>query len=147
MTSTENSRNKSVYMSTLKKMSNDSLLLNKGTQTEGDAGRAWEAILQNPNNAALVNERLLQIEDFNRQASEEKKLLVTQLRKDQGVGDIDFAPYENRESNLSASKTPQAPKFVVSQANLQRAANERHGGDINAAISAIQSQGGAVSGQ
>jgi hypothetical protein len=54
-------------------MRNDSLRLNKGAQTEGDAVRAWDEIAANPNDTEVIKSRLKEIQDLNRMAVEEKQ--------------------------------------------------------------------------
>lgn len=68
--STENSRAYASFMSTLEKLRNDSLRLNKGVQTEGDAQRAWNELLANINDPKLVEQRLGEILAINQRAAE-----------------------------------------------------------------------------
>jgi len=66
--STEASRNYQGMRSTFEKMRNDSLRLNKGVQTEGDAERAWNELLGNLNDAANVDQQLGRIQELNERA-------------------------------------------------------------------------------
>jgi len=66
--STEASRNYQGMRSTFEKMRNDSLRLNKGVQTEGDAERAWNELLGNLNDAANVDQQLSRIQEINDRA-------------------------------------------------------------------------------
>lgn len=66
--STKESRNYQGMRSTFEKMRNDSLRLNSGVQTEGDAQRAWAELLGNLNDAANVDQQLGRIEEINDRA-------------------------------------------------------------------------------
>jgi hypothetical protein len=94
--SSPNSRNYASFRGTLEKMRNDSLRLNKGVQTEGDAVRAWKEIQANPNDEALVRMRLGEIKDLNEQAIALRKDLVNQARTDSGMEALDTSRYEAR---------------------------------------------------
>ena len=72
-TSTQESRAYSKLTANLSKLRNDSLRLNKGAQTEGDAIRAWEEIAANPNDTEVIKSRLMDIQRYNAQAAEEKR--------------------------------------------------------------------------
>lgn len=92
--STENSRNYASFISNLEKLRNDSLRLNKGVQTEGDAVRAWNEILSNVNDEELVKQRLGEVQEINRRAAELQKLNVNQIRINYGNDPMDFSQYE-----------------------------------------------------
>ncbi len=66
--SDENSRNYQMMMSSLEKLRNDSLRLNKGVQTEGDAQRAWNELLANVNDEKAVMVQLERIMEINQRA-------------------------------------------------------------------------------
>jgi hypothetical protein len=93
--STENSRNYASFIGDLEKFRNDSLRLNKGVQTEGDAQRAWNEIVANPNDEKLVAQRLREIQGYNKRAAELQKLNVDQIRANYGNEPLDFTEYEN----------------------------------------------------
>lgn len=66
--SSDNSRNYADFRANLEKMRNDSLRLNKGVQTEGDAQRAWNELVASINDPATVVQRLKTIRELNRRA-------------------------------------------------------------------------------
>ena len=66
--SNPNSRNYNSFMAGLEKMRNDSLRLNSGVQTEGDAQRAWNELVANINDEGAVLQRLGEIRLINAQA-------------------------------------------------------------------------------
>ena len=82
--SSENSRNFASFEATLKKLRNDSLRLNKGVQTEGDAQRAWDEILTNINDPALVKQRLTEVQAINERAANLRKMNVDMIRQNYG---------------------------------------------------------------
>lgn len=49
----------------LEKLRNDSLRLNKGVQTDGDAQRAWNELMDNINDEGVVKARLKEIREIN----------------------------------------------------------------------------------
>ncbi|MDR6955980.1 hypothetical protein J2X65_005367 [Ancylobacter sp. 3268] len=83
--SDEGSRNYASFMSGLEKLRNDSLRLNKGVQTEGDAVRAWNELLNNVNDPAVVRQRLTEIQDINRKAITFKYGLIDNRRSMNGL--------------------------------------------------------------
>lgn len=93
--STENSRNYASFISNLEKLRNDSLRLNKGVQTEGDAQRAWNEILSNVNDEQLVSQRLKEVKEINARAAELQKLNVDQIRANYGNEPIEFDSFES----------------------------------------------------
>lgn len=78
--SDEESRKFATLNATLQKMRNDSLRLNKGVQTEGDAQRAWQEIFDNMNDTRLVAQRLMEIQAINRRAADVKRFQIDTLR-------------------------------------------------------------------
>jgi hypothetical protein len=92
--SSEESRNFASFRADLEKIRNDSLRLNKGVQTEGDSQRAWNELLTNLNDPALVRQRLEEIEAYNQQAIAFHQDMVTQIREDSGMRPIDLQKFE-----------------------------------------------------
>lgn len=88
--SNQQSRDYGSLVADLEKMRNDSLRLNKGAQTEGDATRAWNEIANNINDRKFVSERLKAIEIYNQRAIEERKNRVNTIRGNYGLGPFDF---------------------------------------------------------
>jgi hypothetical protein len=63
--STPQSRAYGSFVAGLEKLRNDSLRLNKGVQTDGDAQRAWNELMANINDGKLVKQRLAEIRKIN----------------------------------------------------------------------------------
>lgn len=82
-------RNFASFKAALEKMRNDSLRLNKGVQTEGDAQRAWNELLDNINDEGVVVQRLAEIKALNEQAIALRSDLVNQAREDSGFEPMD----------------------------------------------------------
>lgn len=93
--SSENSRNYGSFISSLKKMQNDSLRLNKGVQTEGDAVRAWNELFQSINDVELVKQRLMEIEQINERAAQLKNIQIDTLRQNYGNEPMDTGEITN----------------------------------------------------
>ncbi|MFD9887687.1 hypothetical protein ACFWZT_40230, partial [Streptomyces alboflavus] len=91
--SSENSRAYASFMSTLEKLRNDSLRLNKGVQTEGDAKRAWNELLANVNDPKLVEQRLGEILAINQRAAELRGLANDSMRANFGHEPMDYSQY------------------------------------------------------
>lgn len=87
--SDEGSRNYASFKSTLEKLRNDSLRLNKGVQTEGDAQRAWNELIANANDPAVVQQRLKEIQRINQRGADLKRLQLDQLRANYGIDPMD----------------------------------------------------------
>jgi hypothetical protein len=87
--SNENSRNYQSFKATLEKLRNDSLRLNKGVQTEGDAQRAWNELMTNITDQKVVSNRLAEIININNRAVELRKLKMDVLRQPYGGNEVD----------------------------------------------------------
>jgi hypothetical protein len=94
--SDENSRNQASLKATVEKMRNDSLRVNKGVQTEGDAIRAFNELLSNLNDPQMVKQRFSEIRAINRRGVELQKRNVDMLRQEYGKEPMDFTGYENQ---------------------------------------------------
>ena len=88
-----NSRNYASFRASLEKMRNDSLRLNKGVQTEGDAQRAWNELIANINDEKLVAQRLAEINEINRRAAQVQTSKINSRRLQYGAPPIDPKVY------------------------------------------------------
>lgn len=93
--SDENSRNYASFMSSLEKMRNESLRLNKGVQTEGDAARAWNEIISNVNDPGVVKQRLAEIDKLNERAAGIRRNNIDVIRSNFGQPPLDTSRYQN----------------------------------------------------
>tara|TARA_R110000823_G_scaffold10557_7_gene36789 strand:+ start:347 stop:1513 length:1167 start_codon:yes stop_codon:yes gene_type:complete len=95
------------YRATLEKMRNDSLRLNKGVQTEGDAVRAWNELFTalGSNDKATVANRLQEIEKMNNRAVAEAKRRIDVRRQRNGTDDFDWQSYPAMGSPLAGGQS------------------------------------------
>jgi hypothetical protein len=113
--STEESRNFASFKSGLEKLRNDSLRLNTGVQTDGDAQRAWSELFQNINDRELVRQRLREIEAINARGAQLQEYRLQVLRGNFGAGALPPPPQMQSPSAApAAASAPGAPKPTVS---------------------------------
>lgn len=121
--SDENSRNLATFKSTLEKMRNDSLRLNKGVQTEGDAQRAWNEVFQNINDPEVVSKRLEEIQSINERAADQRMQRVNLRRENNGAPRIEdwdrfsAAPVINDAAKKTDAETPPSPTTLAPQSD------------------------------
>lgn len=108
--STEQSRNFATFKSTLEKLRNDSLRLNTGVQTDGDAQRAWNELFQNINDTEFVKQRLGEIRKINERGADLQKLQVDNIRANYNAPQIDYTQYETQAPALNNGKQQIIPQ-------------------------------------
>lgn len=118
--SDEISRNYASFKSTLEKLRNDSLRLNKGVQTEGDAQRAWNEILANMNDEQLVRERLQEVQAINARAAELRKMNVDIIRQNYGYPPLEDDIFGSQAPAVGANQQPPAGDDDPITAELRR---------------------------
>lgn len=101
--SDEGSRNYASFKASLEAMRNNSLRLNKGVQTEGDAVRAWNELFDNLNDPKVVKQRLGEIKGINERAASLKKLQIDRLREEYNKPPMDYSVVENLSSAYDQS--------------------------------------------
>ena len=104
--SSENSRNYQSFKATLEKLRNDSLRLNKGVQTDGDAQRAWNELLTNINDPKVVMQRLSEIDAINRRAVELHQFNLNQIDQNYGRQPLDTSPLRSQPAAIGAGAPP-----------------------------------------
>ena len=72
-------------------MRNDSLRLNSGVQTDGDAQRAWNELMANINDPLTVRQRLEEINGYNQTALAIKQGQIEDIRTQYGKEPIDLS--------------------------------------------------------
>lgn len=102
--SSENSRNFQSAKATLEKIRNDSLRLNKGVQTEGDAVRAWNELLANLNDGQNVLQRLREIQTINQRGADLRRHNIDVIRQNYGLGPLETDQVFNQQSAVGAPK-------------------------------------------
>ena len=108
----QNARNYASLNSTLEKLRNESLRLNTGVQTEGDAQRAWNELLTNLKSPDLVRQRLAEISALNERAIGIRTGIINNRRSSQGVEALDVASVLGREAPRSPQLSASAGRPV-----------------------------------
>lgn len=112
--STEESRNMASFKSSLEKLRNDSLRLNTGVQTDGDAQRAWNELFENINDKGVVTQRLDEIKRLNARAVKLRQLNVDNIRANYGKDAMDTEKYATQEAAVGKpDDTPDAIKAIL----------------------------------
>lgn len=114
--SSTESQNYNTFRTTLERLRNDSLRLNKGVQTEGDAQRAWNELMGSLNDPEVVRKRLDEIQAINQRAVSMKKLQIEALRSNFGMDSLDTAGFTN-----------QPPAVATAKPNAERRQSPRQG--------------------
>jgi hypothetical protein len=100
--SSEESRNFSTFKSSLERLRNESLRLNAGVQTDGDAQRAWNELFQNVTDTGLVKQRLQEIQRINARAVQLQRLKIDSIRGNYGAGPLDDSGFVNQAPAINA---------------------------------------------
>lgn len=106
--STESSRGYETLVNNLERLRNESLRLNKGVQTEGDAQRAWNELIRNLSDPVLVSQRLDEIMKLNERAAMYKQNEADMVRANFGADPIDLLSQE-----APTSVTPILPQNQI----------------------------------
>lgn len=107
--STEQSRNLSTFKSTLERLRNESLRLNTGVQTDGDAQRAWNELFENITDTKLVSQRLAEIQRINERGAELQRLRVDSVRAEYGHSPLDPSAYVKQPAAVGAGAASAVP--------------------------------------
>lgn len=105
--STPGSRNFAVLEATLEKLRNDSLRLNKGVQTEGDAVRAWNEITKYITDPKVVAEQLTRVKNLNAIASRQRLQRLNIRRQRNGYDAFNPAELEMGGGLQAVAPPPQ----------------------------------------
>lgn len=101
--SDDNSQNFASFKASIEKIRNDSLRLNKGVQTEGDAIRAMNEIMANLNDPGVVSKRLSELKKINERAVNLRKNNIDVIRSNYGVDPLDTSRATNVPAAVGAS--------------------------------------------
>lgn len=115
----------------LEDLRNKTLLLQKGTQTEGDAQRALAAIAATPNDGKLVAEQMRELARLNALAAESKLGILNTQRAEYGKNQIG-ADGNPRLKSRAAAQVPPPPTAD----QIQSAVQEMQGGKEISAVGA-----------
>lgn len=106
--SDESSRNLQTFKATMERLRNDSLRLNKGVQTDGDAQRAWNELMTNINDPEVVKQRLAEIQKINERAVNIRRMNVDVIRQNYGKEPMETTGYQTQPAAVGAGKGPTA---------------------------------------
>jgi len=90
---------------TLTKLRNDNLKLNKGPQTDKDAENEWKALIGNLSDEKSMLRSLAKIAEMNKRTVERFNNQVTRRRKNLGLDPLDLSEYQTGVSASPASGT------------------------------------------
>ena len=116
--STEQSRNFASFKASLEKLRNDSLRLNKGVQTDGDAQRAWNELFQNINDTKLVQKRLGEIKRINDRAVQLRQLDIDGVLQNYDHSPMDTGAYTRQPSALSVGGSALPPRDAPANSSI-----------------------------
>lgn len=117
--SSEESRNFASFQANMEKLRNDSLRLNKGVQTDGDAQRAWNELFSNINDTKVVQQRLGEIRRLNERAVQLRKLDIDNVRGNYGQEPMDTEKYQKQPTALNGGKSA-SPDMSAMEAEMKR---------------------------
>lgn len=129
--SDESSANYASFVATLEKLRNESLRLNKGTQTNDDAVRAWNELITNTKDPKIVQQRIKEITGYNNAASGIRASTLNNRRRNQGLDDL------NVDEVLGSTRTPEQqeqPQQVSQSAQAPARGNTATPGDTHARV-------------
>jgi hypothetical protein len=108
--SSEGSQNYARFQADVQRMVNESLRLNKGVQTEGDAQRAAEEILRNLNDPGVVRTQLTRLRDLNQSAALFHQRQISDIQRYYpGLGAAPPSPQPTRRLRYDPSTGQFAP--------------------------------------
>lgn len=108
--SSDNSQNYAAFKSSLEKLRNDSLRLNKGVQTEGDATRELNALIAGINDPNVVKRQLTRINEINQRAVDLRRMNIDSIRGNFGVAPMDTQKQSNQAPALGEPAAPGMPQ-------------------------------------
>lgn len=135
--STPQTRNLATLTSNLEGIRNGVLLLNKGVQTEGDAQRAMDQIINNTNDTELVKKRLQELMITNQRAADLRKSNIDVLRSNYGHEPLDYA----RFTSLPAAVVPPTTSGTPDTTPSTPIAQTLPGPDLNAIDAELRKRG------
>lgn len=97
----------------LERMRNDSLRLNKGPQTEGDAARAWNELLSNINDGGVVTQRLKELRAQNEREARLKLRTLNEARRQANMRPFSLEDIVGSEKGITAPSAARTGKVVI----------------------------------
>lgn len=97
--STPESVNLGLMETDLEKLRNDTLRLNKGVQTEGDAIRAMNEVIQSKNDPQLFAAAMGRLNDINNRAAQMQQMQIDQIRQNYRVAPLNVIGQNKANTN------------------------------------------------
>lgn len=97
--STPESVNLGLMETDLEKLRNDTLRLNKGVQTEGDAIRAMNEVIQSKNDPQLFASAMGRLNDINNRAAQMQQMQIDQIRQNYRVAPLNVIGQNKANTN------------------------------------------------
>lgn len=113
--SSPESRNYASFQAGLEKLRNDTLRLNKGVQTEGDAVRAFNELVANINDPGVVRQRLEEIRQLNQRAAQFKQNQIQHRRHTNNLNALDIGGVTTSGTQPGASSSGAPGQFREGQ--------------------------------
>ncbi len=104
--STKASQSKALFDTWKEDLRNRKLLLNKGTQTEGDALRAIDAIISAGKDTKLLRANLVNLQLAFKRMEEQSRLNLNNVTSNYGLPDMDVSKYDQGTAVDLDGKTP-----------------------------------------
>ena len=131
--------------STIQKIVNQSLMLAKGVQTEGDAQREAATIVDNLNDTKTVRAALSRLVDINERSKTLHRYNIENIRSNFGASPLDLSGVEKVGAALGYGTTMNSGGSRVPMSVIRRAAQD-HGVSVDQAMQDAISQGHEVYG-
>ena len=111
--SSPESQNFATFKSTLERLRNESLRLNAGVQTDGDAQRAWAELIDNINDPKVVRAQLKRINDLNNRAVSLRQMSIDTIRQNYGMDPLDTSARQKQEPAVTPADDGGPPPGAV----------------------------------
>jgi len=101
---TEQSIALSEFTASMERLRNESLRLNSGVQTEGDAQRAWNELFDSLSSPVVVKRQLQRISRLNERAAQLKKVEIDTVRMNAGLEPLDYSSVDNVRPSVGGAE-------------------------------------------
>jgi len=110
--SSPESQTYATFKSTLERLRNESLRLNTGVQTDGDAQRAWSELIDNINDPKVVRRQLERINQINERAVMLRQANIDGIRNNYNMEPLDTSARKEQTPAIGATTDGPPPGAV-----------------------------------